>query len=483
MSTAPQLDRYPSLCLCVAGQFLSGAGRRSLPVVNPATEEVLGQLPVATLEDIDAALESTARGFETWRVANTLERSHRLRRVAELIRSRRETIAGLITRELGKPFQDALLETTTAAEMFEWASEETRRLYGRTIPSRTAGVRLVAERVPVGPVAGFSGWNAPLITPSRKIAGALGAGCSIIIKPAESTPAVALALMSCVLDAGVPKDAVNMLFGDPAIISERLLKSPIIRLITFTGSVAIGKQLAVLAAQTMKRTIMELGGHAPAVICDDVDVALIAKAAATAKFRFAGQVCTSPTRFYVQRNIYDDFVARFIDYARSLRVGNGLEPGVQMGPLANESRRRAIEGLVQDALARGATRLFGGERLGDVGYFYAPTVLGNLPKDCRAMTEEPFGPLALMSPFDDDESVVKEANSLPFGLAAYVCTNNTKRMTEFRERIESGVLAFNHFVASWAESPFGGVKDSGLGTEGGVEGMQNFQQVRLISEA
>jgi len=474
---------YPELSICIDGQFLSGDGRKTDAIVNPATEAVLGQLPHATVADLDAALAAVQRGFELWRDVPALERSQKLRRVGELIRARREAIAPLITLELGKPFQESLLETNTSAEMFEWAAEETRRLYGRTIPARTPGMRLTAERVPVGPVAGFAGWNAPLITPSRKIAGALGAGNSIIMKPAETTPAVGLALMQCVLDAGIPPSVVQMVFGDPTLISQHLLDSPIIRLVTFTGSVPIGKQLAAHAARSMKRTIMELGGHAPVIVCDDADVPAMAKAAAAAKFRNSGQICTSPTRFFVQRGVYEAFIEAFTGHARALKAGEGFAADTTMGPLANKRRLEAIQKLVDDAVGAGAKHVTGGRRIGETGWFFEPTVLRDVPEGCEALREEPFGPIALFMPFDEIEDVLPRANELALGLAGYVCTTNTKRSAMLRERLEVGTLAVNNFVASYAESPFGGVKDSGLGSEGGIEGLQAFQQVKFISEA
>jgi succinate-semialdehyde dehydrogenase/glutarate-semialdehyde dehydrogenase len=474
---------YPELSLCIDGHFLRGDGRDVDAVIDPATEAVLGQLPRATEADIDGALDAAQRGFELWRHMPAVERGRKLRRVAELIRARREAIAPLITRELGKPLREALLETDTAAEMFEWAAAECRRNYGRTIPARVPGMRLIAERVPVGPVAGFSGWNAPLITPSRKIAGALGAGCSIVMKPAETTPASALALMRCILDADIPPAVVGMLFGDPAQISQRLLHSPVIRLVTFTGSVPVGKQLAALAAQTMKRTIMELGGHAPCIVCDDADIDSIAHAAAAAKFRNAGQVCTSPTRFFVQHAVYERFVERFAEAANAFHVGNGLDAATTMGPLASRRRLDAIDALTQDAISHGAQLVAGGHRIGERGWFFAPTVLRDVPAGCRAMSEEPFGPLALIAPFDHCEEAIQRANALPLGLAGYACTFDTRRTALLRERLECGTLAFNHFTASWPETPFGGVKESGLGSEGGIEGLQAFQQVRFISEA
>ena len=474
---------YPQLRQCIGGGFQPGTGERSEPVVNPATEETLGHLRHVSASDVELALDHSQRGFNDWRSVPALQRGAKLRRVASLIRERRESIAQLITLELGKPLAEALVETETAAELFEWAAEEARRTYGRTIPARVAGMRLTAERQPVGPVAGFSGWNAPLITPSRKISGALAAGCSIIMKPAETTPAVALALMQCVLDADIPAGVAQMIFGDPDAVSRQLLASPVIRLVTFTGSVEVGKHLTALAAETMKRTVMELGGHAPVIVCDDADVQAMASLAASAKFRNSGQVCTSPTRFLIQRAVYEEFVAAFVGHAALLRVGDGFDPNVGMGPVANARRLSAMEALTKDAVSEGAALALGGSRLERPGFFFAPTVLRDVPRTCRAMREEPFGPIALMVPFDDLDDAIALANALPLGLAGYACTTNTRRAAKLRDEMAVGTLAINHFTASWAETPFGGLNESGLGSEGGIEGLQAFQQVRLISEA
>jgi len=474
---------YPELMQCIGGAFVPGSGDRSEAVLDPASGNLLGVLPHAGPDDVAAALDHARHGFDQWRGVPAFQRGVKVRRVATLIRERREQIAPLITMELGKPYAEALTETETAAEMFEWAAEEARRTYGRTIPARVPGMRLTAERQPVGPVAGFAGWNAPLITPSRKIAGALAAGCSIIMKPAETTPAVALALMKCVLDAGIPGNVAQMLFGDPDGISRQLLDSSVIRLVTFTGSVAIGKHLAALSAASMKRTVLELGGHAPVIVCDDADIPAMARLAALAKFRNAGQICTSPTRFLVQRAVYEQFVAHFVEHVAALRLGGGFEEGVTMGPLVNERRCAAIEALVDDAVAAGAGVAHGGARLQRPGFFFAPTVLRDVPRECKAMREEPFGPLALMLPFDDLDDAITIANELALGLAGYACTTDTRRAARLRDELAVGTLAINHFTASWPETPFGGLNDSGVGSEGGIEGLQAFQQVRFISEA
>ncbi len=474
--------QYPELNLLIGGQAQAAGNRRTLDVIDPATQAVLGRLPVATAEDIDAALDAAHRSFPRWRETPALERAAVLRRAAALMRERTARLAWLITRELGKPLAESEKEVATAAEMFEWAAEEARRTYGRLIPGRVIGIRQMAIPEPVGPVAAFSGWNAPAITPSRKIAGALGAGCSIVIKPSEETPAIALEIGRALADAGLPAGTLNMLFGDPGEISRRLIESPLIRMVTFTGSTSIGRELAVMAAAGLKRATLELGGHAPVLVFDDADIEAAADTVLAAKLRNSGQICTSPTRMYVQQGVYERFVARLAERARGWRVGNGLDAGVQMGPLANPRRLAAMESMVANALACGAQLAAGGTRPDLPGWFWTPTVLRDAGTDSLAANTEPFGPLALVSAFRDLDEGVALANRLPFGLAAYVYTRDAARARAATERIESGVVCVNHCQASLTETPFGGFKDSGLGKEGGVEGLQEFMQVKYVSQ-
>lgn len=474
---------YPDLYLWIGGRRVEAGARETDPVIEPATGAELGRLPRATADDVDAALAAAAGAFDGWRWTSAMERSRVLRRTADLLRIDCETIAGLIARELGKPLAEGRREVGTAAEMFDWAAEECRRSYGRIIPARSAGHRLMALREPVGPVAAFCGWNAPAITPARKLAGALGAGCPVVIKPAEGTPAVALAIARALEAAGLPPGVVNMLFGNPAAVAERLLGSDVIRMVTFTGSVAVGRHLAALAAAGMKRMVFELGGHAPVLIFPDVEVDALAKAAALAKFRNAGQVCTSPTRFCVHADIHDRFAEVFAATADGLRVGDPFDPATDMGPLQNHRRRAAIAALVEDARAAGATVAAGGAPIDRAGFFYRPTVLTGVTPACRAMVEEPFGPLALIRPFRTADEAVAEANRLPLGLASYVFTRDAGLAERLAGRITCGNVVLNHWVVSHAETPFGGVLDSGIGTEGGIEGFQAFEQLKFVSRA
>lgn len=473
---------YPELKLFIAGRWLGGGGRIVEPVVNPATGEVLAELPHATDADLDEALAAAAAGFEIWRRTSPVDRGSVLHRAAALMRERREQIASLITLELGKPIAEARAEVDQAAGIFDWNAEEGRRAYGRVIPARAPGFSQLALREPVGPIAAFAPWNAPAITPSRKISGALAAGCSVIIKPSEETPATALAIAGLLQDAGLPDGVLSVVYGKPAAISEKLIGSPVIRGITFTGSTAVGKQLAALAVRGMKRMTMELGGHAPVVVFEDIDPEAVATAAVGAKYRNAGQVCTSPTRFFVHESIHDRFVKAFAELARTIKVGDGFDAATRMGPLANPRRVEAMTQFVDDARARQIKIAAGGEAVAGKGCFYRPTVLAQVDTECMASNVEPFGPLAATAPFRTVEEALALANRLPFGLASYVMTHDLRKAAAMTEGIQSGNVIVNHWQVSLPETPFGGYKDSGIGVEGGIEGLQEFQNIKYVSQ-
>ena len=474
---------YPDLYLFIDGQKLKGEGRQTRPVINPATEEVLGHLPLATSADLDRALAAADRAWPVWRAMGPQQRGKILRKAADLLRERGDAIARLAALEEGKALAEARIELNITAEIFDWYGEEGRRAYGRVLPQRTAGVRMTVVKEPVGPVAGFAPWNFPLGNPARKLGSALGAGCSVIVKPAEETPACALAVAQALTDAGVPAGVIAVVFGVPDAVSKHLIGSPVIRAITFTGSIPVGKQLAQLAAAGMKRTTMELGGHAPVLVFDDVDVEAVLELSAVSKFRNAGQVCVSPTRFYVHEAIYDKFAAGFAARAKSWSVGNGLDDGVRMGPLAHERRRPAVAALIDEAVQSGAKLLAGGHELPGKGYFYAPTVLGNVSTAARIMNEEPFGPVAVLAPFTDFDEVIKQANRLPYGLAAYAFTQSARRVNLLGEQVESGMLGINSFNIAAPEAPFGGVKESGHGSEEGIEGLEACLVTKFITES
>ncbi|HTU70996.1 MAG TPA: NAD-dependent succinate-semialdehyde dehydrogenase [Candidatus Baltobacteraceae bacterium] len=475
------LPSYNELYLQVAGERIGAGMRATRPVLNPATGAILAELPIATDDDLARALAAAARGFEHWRATSAYDRAKVLHRTAELMRERVDSIARTMTLEQGKVLAEARLEVLAAADIFDWNAEEGRRAYGRVVPARSPAVRQIVMQDPVGVVVAFTPWNFPALTPARKLSGALAAGCSIIIKPAEETPGTALALMQALLDAGLPENAAQMLFGDPAHISSTLILSPIVRKVSFTGSTAVGKQLAALAAQGVKRATLELGGHAPVVVTERADLNRAVTASVAAKFRNAGQVCVSPSRFIVQESIYDQFAERFIRAAADLRVAPGLEEGAQMGSLANERRRSSIHGMVQDALARGATVQLGGAPLEQPGFFYPPTVLTDIPADARVLNEEPFGPVAAITTFREIPQAIAEANRLPYGLAAYVFTQDVSEHIALTGGIESGMIGVNHFGVSLAEIPFGGVKESGYGSEGGTEGIESYLVTKSVT--
>lgn len=473
---------YPALKLFIDGTWRSGEGRASEPVLNPSTGGVLGELPHASAADLDEALASSARGFQTWRRMSAVERGAILQRAAALILERKEMIASLITLELGKPIAESRTEVDTAVGIFMWNAEEGRRAYGRVIPSRSRNLQQIAIREPLGPIAAFSPWNAPAITPARKISSALAAGCSVIIKPAEETPATALAIAAALVEAGLPAGVLNVVFGNPALVSQKLLGSPITRGLTFTGSTEIGKQLGALAVQTMKKMTLELGGHAPVLIFGDVDPEAAAISAVTAKFRNSGQVCTSPTRFFVHESIHQRFAAKLSELANAITVGDGFASGTRMGPLAHARRIESMERFVGDARTRSIGVTAGGARCGNQGFFFRPTVLTGVDDACMASNVEPFGPLAATAPFSTMDDAIRLANRLPFGLASYVMTHDMRNASAITEAIQSGNVIVNHWQASLPETPFGGYKDSGVGSEGGIEGLQEFQSVKYVSQ-
>ena len=471
------MTSYPSIELYIDGRWKQADGR---PVLNPADETVLGTVPTATIPDLDDAIAAAERGFAVWRKTAPAKRTQIILKAASLIRERVNEMAVAMTLEQGKPLDQARLEILRGCDIIEWDAAEGLRIYGRVIPSED-GMRHTVLRQPIGPVAAFSPWNFPMSSPARKVAGALSSGCSIILKASEETPAGAVQLVRAFHDAGLPPGVLNLVFGNPAEISNHLIPQPAIRHITFTGSIPVGKSLAEMAGRHMKPAIMELGGHAPVIVCDDVDPAAVATTSVAGKSRNAGQVCVAPTRFFVQEAIYERFAISFGEKAAQLKVGNGLDPSTQLGPLANARRIDAMESLVADATTKGARVLSGGQRIGNRGYFFPLTVLADVPDDARAMRDEPFGPLALVNPVRNLDEAIEKANSLPYGLAGYAFTRSSQNADRLANEVEVGNLSINHFVASVAETPFGGVKDSGYGREGGIEGLQGYTVAKNVS--
>lgn len=471
---------FPRIGLFIDGQWDHGA-EPGTAVRNPSDESLLAHAPLASGAQLDRALDAAARGFLTWRDTTPEARSRMLRDVVALLRERREAIARIITLELGKTLADSRYEVDRTCSIMEWDAAEAVRVYGRLNPA-AAGTQQMVLRQPIGPVAAFTPWNAPLGSPSRKISGALAAGCSIIVKAAEETPGTACAFAQCFADVGLPAGVLNLVFGDPAQISERLIASPITRLVTFTGSIPVGRQLATAAAREMKPAIMELGGHAPVIVDDGVDAEQIGHLSAAAKGRMAGQICVSPTRFFVHERVYERFVASMAEAARAIRVGDGFAEGVQMGPLANARRLAAVRALVDDAAGRGARVVAGGSRIGDKGFFHQLTVLADVPAQAQALSVEPFGPIALCVPVDSIDEAIARANSLPVGLAGYAFTNSLDHAERIGRSVECGILSINHFGGPAADMPFGGVKQSGLGREGGQESLDAYTITRMVSQ-
>lgn len=474
---------YPDVLLLIDGAWTKAASGASLPVVNPATGETIGTVAHAARTDLDRALAAADKGFHVWRKVSAYDRAKVMRKAADLLRQRVDTVARMMTLEQGKPLAEAKGETLAGADVIDWFAEEARRAYGRVVPARAEGIYQLVLKEPVGPVAAFTPWNFPINQVVRKLSAALAAGCSIIVKAPEETPASPAELIRCFADAGVPAGVVNLVYGVPAEISEYLIPHPVIRKISFTGSTVVGKQLAALAGAHMKRVTMELGGHAPAIVFADADLDAATKILSANKLRNAGQVCVSPTRFLVQEPVYDAFVELFTARIKAAKVGDGLDAGTTMGPLANPRRITAMETFIGDAVKHGASVRTGGNRIGNKGNFFEPTVLTDVPKDARIMNEEPFGPVAVISRFGDFDEVVTEANRLPFGLASYAYTRSAKTANAIAAAVEAGMMSINHHGLALPEVPFGGVKDSGYGSEGGLEAIEAYLNTKFVSQA
>lgn len=479
MTVQPQT--YPDTLLYIDGEWREGAERNWIDVENPATGATVGRVAVATKSDLEEAAQAAAREAKGWAATSALERSSILRRAADLLRQRVEPIAPILVQEQGKPLAQARMEISSAADIIDWFAEEGRRVYGRIIPPRAEGVSQQVIKLPVGPVAAFTPWNFPVGQAVRKISAALSSGCPIVLKAPEETPAAPAELVRAFVDAGVPKGVIALVYGNPAEISEYLIAHPAIQKISFTGSTAVGRLLASLAGTHMKRATMELGGHAPVIVNEDADIDAAIAAVSAAKFRNAGQVCISPTRMMVHQDAFDNFLGSMVIRAKGLRIGNGLEDGVEMGPLANGRRVTAIEALVNDAVEHGAQVVTGGRRYGNSGHFFEPTVLANVPVSARIMNEEPFGPIAIVNSFAKLDDAISEANRLPYGLASYGFTQSAAVAHRFAHELHAGMTSINHFGLALPETPFGGVGDSGYGSEGGLEAMEPYLITKFVS--
>lgn len=474
MSTSTLTYDCPRLLL--GGEWRTGRHEQRSPVRNPATGELLGELGLARSDDLQLALETTQKAFELWRQVPAHDRCARLERGVARMRESTERIATLLTLEQGKPLAEARAECAMAADLIKWYAEEARRVYGRVIPGRLPNSRMDVLKFPVGPVAAFSPWNFPLVLSARKIGGALAAGCSIIVKGAEETPASVAAMVDC-LNQELPAGVLQLVYGVPSEVSEILIQSPIIRKVTFTGSVPVGRHLAGMAAQQLKRITLELGGHAPVIICGDADLQRAVNLMVQHKFRNAGQACLAPTRFFVEKRIYGDFVDAFGTTMKALRVGAGTATDTQMGPVANTRRQAAVRDLIERSVAMGASLVAG--TAPQEGSFVAPTLLVDVPPNAPVLIEEPFGPVASAVSFDSLEQAIAMANNNPYGLAGYLFTDSAKNILSVSERLEVGSLAINGMGVSVPEAPFGGVKDSGYGSESGIEGMEAFLDTKF----
>lgn len=467
------------------GEWHDASDGSRYPVIDPATWQEIAQVAAATDSDIDAAIASAVLGLQRWRSTDAWTRSAVLRRTAELMRERVETIAWTMTSEQGKPLAESRSETLATADQFDWYADEARRIYGRIVDGHGPGSRIFVRREPVGVVAAFSTWNFPALLAGRKIAPALAAGCSVIVAPAEETPLTALLIVQALVDAGLPAGAISTLTGDIAHVSDRLLAAPEVRKISLTGSVPVGRAILRAAVDGIKDVSLELGGHAPVLVFADADLAGAARACVAAKFRNAGQVCASPSRFFVERAALEEFTAHFVAAARELRLGDGHQDGTDVGPLTNDRRLAAAEQLVADAVEAGATVRLGGRRSDTmaVGHFFEPTVLTDVPDTALIMTEEPFVPVAPLTPFDTLDEVLARANAVDFGLASYVFTNDLTTAFAASDGLEVGMVAVNHMAIATAEAPFGGVKKSGFGREGGAEGILDYTTAKFVSVA
>ena len=480
VTEAARLADYPDVAMYIGGAWVRGAAGRGDDVINPATGQVLGRVPFAEPEDVDRAIEAARVAFGVWRDAGPEARSAILLRASGLIHQRAADIGRVMTLEEGKPLPEATGEVHRAATLLAWDCEEGRRAYGRVIPSSRDEV-LSVRQVPVGPVGAFVPWNFPAGGPMRKIAAALSAGCSIVIKPSEEVPGTVNLLARAFEEAGLPPGVLNLVYGIPDEISRRVIASPAIRFVAFTGSVPVGKHIAGLAAASMKPSIMELGGHAPVIVCADTDPVAAARSAVRAKVVNAGQVCTSPSRFLVDRRILPAFTDAFVTAMQAISVGNGLDDGVQMGPMVSERRRAGVHRLVTDAVERGARAVLGGEPAPGPGFFYPATVLTDVPPDAALLHEEPFGPVAPITGFGDIDEALDVANSLPYGLAAYGFTDSAATAERLISGFEAGILSINHCGGSVPQAPSGGVKDSGYGREGGHEGLSGYLVTKRVS--
>ena len=466
------------------GQFINGKWTKSTnetyDVINPANEEVIGKASKANKKDIDLALESAKNGFEIWKNTTPWERSRIIRKISELIRKKKDILAKWLTLEVGKPLSESKGEVIGAADIFEWSSEEAKRIYGETLQGRHPNTRIHVYYQPVGVVAALVPWNFPITLASRKISTALSAGCSVIVKPDIITPGAVMELVNICHEAGLPAGVVNLLSGDPPFISDQLLSSDIIKKVSITGSTRVGKIILKKAAEKVQRVTMELSGHSPFIVFDDANIEKATEMAISAKYRNNGQVCISPNRFYIQENKKDEFVNLFIEKTKKLKIGDGMDPNVQLGPLTTKKRLNEVEELVETTKKEGAKVLLGGKRPAgfNKGFYYEPTIFDNVKDDYTIMKQEPFGPLVPILSFKSFDEVIHRANNHELGLCSYVCTNSMEKAHLASEQLETGTVGVNTGMIAIAEAPFGGIKQSGYGREGGSNAIKDYLNVK-----
>ncbi len=467
------------------GLFIDGAWRASAdgataPVFSPVTEQSLGDCPVASVADTEAAIASAAAGFAAWRTTSAFERADALHRVADEMIRRTDEAARMIATETGKPIAQAGREWALSIDQFRWYAEEARRIYGRIVESRVPGGRFEIHHEPVGIVAAFTAWNFPAALIARKVAPALAAGCSTIVRPSTQTPGVAMVMVDCVRAGGLPPGTVNLVIGPTAATYAPLMAATAVRKVSLTGSTRVGQQMIRDAAATLKKVSMELGGNAPVIVYDDADLEAALNVAVPTKFANAGQVCVTGDRFYVHDSLHDAFVDGFVKRARAIRLGDGLDPASGMGPLINAGRLAEMEKIVAGALAAGARLATGGARAAgfNAGHFFEPTVLADCTDEMAVMAEENFGPIAAITRFGTEEEVLARANATDMGLSAYAFTQSPARARRTVSALKAGMVGINSFAMAASEAPFGGTNHSGMGREGGSEGIRDYLDVK-----
>jgi succinate-semialdehyde dehydrogenase/glutarate-semialdehyde dehydrogenase len=467
----------------INGAWCDAQSGRTLAVTNPADESVLAEIAWGGREDAERAIEAAARAFPEWRAASVYDRAKILKKTAELMRDRADRIARALTQEQGKPLAEARLEVLHAADTFEWFAEEGKRAYGRIIPATNTAKRYYATKHPVGVVGTITPWNFPAALPSRKIAPALAAGCTVVSRPADQTPLTLILMFQCLADAGLPAGVANLVMGEPVPIADAFFENRAVRKISFTGSTAVGKELIRRSADQVKRLSLELGGHAPLIVFPDADVQQVAQAAVLGKFRNNGQVCIAPSRFYIHEKIAKDFTEAAVELTRNLKVGNGLDSGTQVGPMFEARALDKTAALVADAQKKGAKILTGGAKSTrfDKGYWFEPTVIREVNGQMKIMTDEPFAPVMPLLDFSKLDDVIAAANATPYGLAAYVFTNDLTVATRMAEGLEAGIIGINDPVPATPQCPFGGMKESGMGRELGIEGLDAYFETKYVS--